>query len=67
MYLSLDITLVNSPSGKVSPGEKAGIQTRNLIISINGETIESINDIGPHVQKSGKEGKPLKNWNSAKK
>jgi stage IV sporulation protein B len=52
--------LVNSPSGKVSPGEKAGIQTGDLIISINGETIESINDIGPHVQKSGKEGKPLK-------
>lgn len=52
--------LVNTPSGKVSPGEKAGIQTGDLILSIDGQKIESINDVGPHVQRSGKEGKPLK-------
>ncbi|WP_407676508.1 SpoIVB peptidase [Perspicuibacillus lycopersici] len=51
--------LVETESGKVSPGEEAGIKIGDLITKINGKTIESMGDVGPFVQESGKSGEPL--------
>lgn len=50
---------VNTNTGKVSPGEEAGIKVGDLITKINGKTIESINEVGSFVQKAGERGEPL--------
>ncbi len=45
--------LVDSVQGKVSPGEKAGIQVGDMITEINGKKIENLSDVAPFVQKAG--------------
>lgn len=50
---------VETDTGKVSPGEEAGIKIGDLITKINGKTIESINEVGSFVQEAGEKGEPL--------
>ncbi|MFD2681184.1 SpoIVB peptidase [Bacillus seohaeanensis] len=51
--------LVKTDSGKVSPGEKAGIQVGDMITKINGKTVEDMSDVAPYVQKAGEKGNSL--------
>ncbi|MBL5766010.1 SpoIVB peptidase [Heyndrickxia sporothermodurans] len=51
--------LVETKSGKISPGEKAGIKVGDIITQINGEKIEKLSDVAPLVEKAGKDGTPL--------
>jgi stage IV sporulation protein B len=51
--------LVETADGKVSPGEKAGIQVGDMITEINGKKIEQLADVAPFVQKAGEEGKSM--------
>ncbi|MBT2738073.1 SpoIVB peptidase [Bacillus sp. ISL-7] len=51
--------LVNTISGKKSPGEIAGIKIGDIITEINGNKIEKMSDVAPFVQTAGQEGKPL--------
>lgn len=52
--------LVETKSGKVSPGERAGIKVGDIITEINDEKIETMSDVAPMVKKAGEEGKSLK-------
>lgn len=52
--------LVNTEEGKVSPGEKAGIQVGDMITEINGTKIEELSDVAPFVQSAGKDQESLK-------
>ncbi|WP_421379491.1 SpoIVB peptidase [Bacillus salacetis] len=45
--------LVQTKDGKVSPGEKAGIQVGDMITEINGQKIEKLADVAPFVQEAG--------------
>ncbi|RIW33630.1 SpoIVB peptidase [Bacillus salacetis] len=45
--------LVQTEGGKVSPGEKAGIQVGDMITEINGKKIEKLADVAPFVQEAG--------------
>jgi stage IV sporulation protein B len=45
--------LVQTEDGKVSPGEKAGIQVGDMITEINGTKIEKMADVAPFVQEAG--------------
>ncbi|MGF2617016.1 SpoIVB peptidase [Rossellomorea vietnamensis] len=45
--------LVQTEEGKVSPGEKAGIQVGDMITEINGTKIEELSDVAPFVQEAG--------------
>jgi stage IV sporulation protein B len=45
--------LVQTEDGKVSPGEKAGIQVGDMITEINGKKIEKMADVAPFVQEAG--------------
>ncbi|MDQ0213815.1 stage IV sporulation protein B [Oikeobacillus pervagus] len=51
--------LVNTPDGKKSPGEEAGIQVGDMITKINGEKVDKMNDVAPFVQQAGEKQKPL--------
>ncbi len=51
--------LVDTESGKKSPGELAGIQVGDMITSVNGKKIENMSDLSPFIEKSGKTGQPL--------
>jgi stage IV sporulation protein B len=51
--------LVKTDSGKVSPGEKAGIQVGDMITKINGKTVEDMSDVAPYVQEAGEKGNSL--------
>ncbi|WP_299738284.1 SpoIVB peptidase [uncultured Rossellomorea sp.] len=51
--------LVETEAGKMSPGEKAGIQVGDMITEINGTKIEELADVAPFVQKAGEESKSL--------
>lgn len=51
---------IETRSGRVSPGEEAGIKIGDLITKINGKTIESINEVGSFVQQAGEKGEPLR-------
>nr|WP_062356011.1 SpoIVB peptidase [Bacillus kwashiorkori] len=51
---------VDTTSGKISPGEKAGIKVGDLITEINGKPILSMGEVTPFVQQAGSSGKPLK-------
>lgn len=44
---------IDTPHGKISPGELAGIQIGDIITKINGEKIEKMSDVAPFVQLSG--------------
>ncbi len=50
---------VDTETGKVSPGELAGIKIGDIITKINGKSIEKMTDVAPFVQDSGKTGVPL--------
>ncbi|WP_147533897.1 SpoIVB peptidase [Bacillus marasmi] len=50
---------VDTQTGKVSPGELAGIKVGDIITQINGKPIEKMTDVAPYVQDSGKSGLPL--------
>ncbi|NMD70202.1 SpoIVB peptidase [Bacillus sp. DNRA2] len=50
---------VDTQTGKVSPGEIAGIKVGDIITQINGKPIEKMTDVAPYVQDSGKTGVPL--------
>jgi stage IV sporulation protein B len=51
--------LINTVSGKKSPGEIAGIKVGDIITEINGNKIEKMTDVAPFVQSAGEEGKAL--------
>lgn len=51
--------LVDTKSGKLSPGEKAGIKVGDIITRINGEKIENMSDVAPLVEKAGENGEKL--------
>jgi stage IV sporulation protein B len=51
--------LVDSTSGKKSPGEEADIRVGDIITEINGHSVEKLNDISPLVKRAGIEKKPL--------
>ncbi|MGE8204462.1 SpoIVB peptidase [Heyndrickxia sp. NPDC080065] len=51
--------LVETKTGKISPGEKAGIKVGDIITSINGEKIENMSDVAPIVEKAGEDGRQL--------
>ena len=51
--------LINTISGKKSPGEIAGIKIGDIITEINGNKIEKMTDVAPFVQSAGQEGKAL--------
>ncbi|WP_144547619.1 SpoIVB peptidase [Bacillus sp. X1(2014)] len=51
--------LINTISGKKSPGEIAGIKIGDIITEINGNKIEKMTDVAPFVQTAGQEGKAL--------
>ncbi|MGG4011210.1 SpoIVB peptidase [Bacillus smithii] len=51
--------LVDSASGKKSPGEEAGIRVGDIITEINGHPVEKLNDISRFVKHAGIEKKPL--------
>lgn len=51
--------LINTISGKKSPGEIAGIKIGDIITEINGNKIEKMTDVAPYVQNAGQEGKAL--------
>lgn len=51
---------VATESGKVSPGEIAGIQVGDIITQINGKAIEKMTDVAPFVQEAGANQEPLK-------
>ncbi|MDX8291085.1 SpoIVB peptidase [Metabacillus indicus] len=50
---------IKTSGGKKSPGEIAGVQVGDMITKINGTTVESMSDVTPFIQDSGKTGKPL--------
>lgn len=50
---------IKTSGGKKSPGEIAGVQVGDIITKINGTTVESMSDVTPFIQGSGKTGKPL--------
>lgn len=51
--------LVNTPEGKKSPGELAGIKVGDIITEINGNKIEKMTDVAPYVQAAGQNKKAL--------
>ncbi|HEY4551770.1 MAG TPA: SpoIVB peptidase [Bacillaceae bacterium] len=51
--------LVESSSGKVSPGEEAGIKVGDILTSINGNKIDSMSDVAKLSEEAGKNGRPL--------
>lgn len=51
---------VTTESGKISPGEQAGIQVGDIITEINGKKIHKMTDVAPFVQEAGAAQKPLK-------
>jgi stage IV sporulation protein B len=51
--------LVNTSSGKQSPGEIADIQVGDIITKINGKDIKKMGDVSPFVRESGKSQRPL--------
>lgn len=50
---------INTPEGKQSPGELAGVQVGDIITKINGKKIEQMSDVTPFIQNAGKTGEPL--------
>jgi stage IV sporulation protein B len=50
---------INTPEGKKSPGELAGVQIGDIITKINGTKIEQMSDVTPFIQDAGKTGEPL--------
>lgn len=51
--------LVNTETGKKSPGEMAGIKVGDIITEINGNKIENMTDVAPYVQAAGQNKKAL--------
>lgn len=51
--------LIETTSGKKSPGEIAGIQVGDVIMKINGESIEQMSEVAPFVEEAGKTGNSL--------
>ncbi|WAA10467.1 SpoIVB peptidase [Fervidibacillus albus] len=51
---------ITNGKGKVSPGKQAGITTGDVIVEIDGHSIESMNEIGPIVQRAGEKGEAVK-------
>ncbi|KGP70975.1 peptidase S55 [Pontibacillus yanchengensis Y32] len=46
--------LVETSSGKVSPGEEADIKIGDILLKINGQEIKQMSDVAPFVEKAGK-------------
>lgn len=51
--------LINTTTGKKSPGEISGIKIGDIITEINGSKIEKMTDVAPFVQNAGQDGKAL--------
>ncbi|WP_066060689.1 SpoIVB peptidase [Neobacillus soli] len=51
--------LINTTTGKKSPGEISGIKIGDIITEINGSKIEKMTDVAPFVQDAGQDGKAL--------
>ncbi|MYL33533.1 SpoIVB peptidase [Pontibacillus yanchengensis] len=52
--------LVETSSGKVSPGEDADIKIGDILLKINGQEIKQMSDVAPFVEKAGKNKDALK-------
>lgn len=51
--------LVKGENGSTSPGEKADIKVGDVIMEINGDSIDEMKDVKPYVEKAGEKGKDL--------
>lgn len=51
--------LVQTEDGKISPGEKAGIQVGDILLKINGDKIEEMENVSSYVKKAGENGESL--------
>lgn len=51
--------LIQTDTGKNSPGELAGVKVGDIITEINGNSIKKMADVSQYVQQAGKEQKPL--------
>ncbi|WP_188655293.1 SpoIVB peptidase [Pontibacillus salipaludis] len=52
--------LVETSSGKVSPGEDANIKVGDILLKINGNDIKQMSDVAPFVKKAGEDKEALK-------
>jgi stage IV sporulation protein B len=51
--------LIQTDTGKNSPGELAGVKVGDIITEINGNSIKKMADVSQYVQQAGEEHKPL--------
>lgn len=51
--------LIETNSGKTSPGETAGIKVGDVITTINGQQVKQMKDIAPFIKKAGDSGDEL--------
>ncbi|MCT2537507.1 SpoIVB peptidase [Aquibacillus koreensis] len=51
--------LVDTNEGEVSPGEEAGIQVGDTLLSINGQKINNMKEVTPFVNEAGEKEEPL--------
>ncbi|KGX90919.1 peptidase S55 [Pontibacillus halophilus JSM 076056 = DSM 19796] len=52
--------LVDTPDGKVSPGEEANVQVGDILLKINGKDIKQMSEVAPFVEEAGKNDEKLK-------
>lgn len=52
--------LIETESGKKSPGEIAGIEIGDMITQINGQSVEKMSEVKPFVEEAGKNNESLK-------
>lgn len=51
--------LVQTEDGKISPGEKAGIQVGDVLLKINGKQIKEMENVSTFVKEAGESDQPL--------
>ncbi|WP_163969951.1 SpoIVB peptidase [Oceanobacillus halotolerans] len=51
--------LVNGKEGELSPGEDADVKVGDIILEINGDTIQEMTEVKPYVEEAGKNNESL--------